>query len=134
MGGDVLGYPDIIRISSGYPLLKFSDFFRILGPCGLNFKAIMLKLGVNDHLMGAGDMGYLDIRLYAFEIFGFYGIFGSCSYNFQAIVLKLGVNDHLMGADVSGNSDIRIFSFEIFGFLADFLLLFPYFTTSKQTQ
>ena len=50
-----------IRIS-GYPLLKFSDFLRILGPCGLNFKAIMLKLGVNDHLMGAGDMGYPDIR------------------------------------------------------------------------
>ena len=81
-----------IRIS-GYPLLKFSDFLWILGPCDLNFKAIMLKLGVNDHLMGAGDLGYPDIRISAFEIFGFFRKFGSCSYNFQAIMLKLGVND-----------------------------------------
>ena len=54
--------------------MKFSDFFRILGPCGLNFKAIMLKLGVNDHLMGAGDMDYPDIRISTFEIFGFFAL------------------------------------------------------------
>ena len=86
--------------------MKFPDFFRILGPCGLNFKAIMLKLGVNDLLMGAGDMGYPDIRISAFGIFGFFRIFGSCSYNFQAIVLKLGVNNHHMSVDVLGYPDI----------------------------
>ena len=86
--------------------MKFSDFFRILGPCGHNFKAIMLKLGVNNHLMGADDMGHPDIGISAFEIFGFFRIFGSCSYNFQAIVLKLGVNDHHMSVDVVGYPDI----------------------------
>ena len=68
------------------------------------------------------------------DIFGYFWILGPSGLNFKAIMLKLGVNDHLMGADVSGNSDIRIFSCEIFGFLADFLLLFPYFTKSKRTQ
>ena len=47
-------------------------------------------------------MGYPNIRISAFEIFGFFRIFGSCSYNFQAIMLKLGVNDHHMSVDVLG--------------------------------
>ena len=63
-----------IRIS-GYPLLKFSDFLRILGPSGLNFKAIMLKLGVNDHLMGADISGNSDIRIFSLEFFGFFLLF-----------------------------------------------------------
>ena len=87
----------------------------------------MLKLGVNDHLMGAGDMGYPDIRISAFEIFGFFRIFGSCSYNFQAIMLKLGVNDHHMSVDVLGYPDIRISAFEIFGFFSDFRPMWPQF-------
>ena len=51
---------------SGYPLLKFSDFFRILGLCGLNFEAIRLKLDVNDNHMGPDVLGYSDIRLSGF--------------------------------------------------------------------
>ena len=74
---------------------------------GHSFQPRKLKLGVNDHLMGADVLGYPDIRISAFEIFGFFWIFGSCSHNFQAIMLKLGGNDHLMGADVIGYPDIR---------------------------
>ena len=75
---------------------------------GHSFLARGLKLDVNDHLMGAGDMGYPDIRISAFEIFGYFRIFGSCSFNFQAIVLKLGVNDHHMSVDVLGYPDICV--------------------------
>ena len=39
---------------------------------GHSFQVRKLKLGVNDHLMGAGKMGYPDIRISAFEIFGFF--------------------------------------------------------------
>ena len=94
----------------------------------------MLKLGVNDHHMSVDVLGYPDIRISAFEIFGFFRILGPSGLNFKAVMFKLGVNHHLIGADASGNSDIRIFSFEIFGFFSVFLLLFPYFTKSKRTQ
>ena len=57
-----------IRISG----FEIFGFFRILGPCGHNLEAIMLKLGVNDHLMGPGHMGHPDIRISALEIFGFF--------------------------------------------------------------
>ena len=72
---------------------------------------------MNDHLMGAGDMGYPDIRISAFEIFGFFRILGPCGLNFEAIMLKLGVNDNHMGPDVLCYSDIRISEF-----------LYPYFS------
>ena len=98
---------------------------------GHSFQPRKLKLGVNDHLMGADVFGYPDIRISAFEIFGFFRILGPCDLNFKAIMLKLGVNHHLIGADVSGNSDIRILSFEIFRFLADFLLPFSVFYKVK---
>ena len=62
---------------------------------------------MNDHLMGADVMGYPDIRISAFEIFGFFRILGPCSLNFKAIMLKLGVNDHLMGAGDMGYPDIH---------------------------
>ena len=76
----------------------------------------MLKLGVNDHLMGADVLGYPDIRISAFEIFGFFRILGLCGLNFEAIMLKLGVNDNHMGPDVLCHLDIRISGF--FGYLA----------------
>ena len=57
-----------IRIS-GYPLLKFSDFFRIFGSCSFNFQAIVLKLGVNDHHMSVDVLGYPDICFLNFRIF-----------------------------------------------------------------
>ena len=69
---------------------------------------------MNDQLMGADVLGYPDIRISAFEIFGFFRIFGSRSHNFQAIMLKLGVNDHHMSAGVLGYPNIRISAFEIF--------------------
>ena len=62
---------------------------------------MMLKLGMNDHLMGADVLGYPDIRIAAFEIFGFFLIFGICGLNFEAILLKLGVNDDHIGPDFS---------------------------------
>ena len=46
MGLDVLGSPDI-RISA----FEIFGFFRILGLCGINFEAIMLKLVVDDNHM-----------------------------------------------------------------------------------
>ena len=85
---------------------------------GHSFQPRKLKLGVNDHLIGADVLGYPDIRISAFEIFGFLRILGPCDLNFKAIMLKLGVNNHLMGADVPGYSDIRISAFEIVGFFA----------------
>ena len=63
---NVLGYPDI-RISA----FEILGFFQILGPCGLNFPAIMLTLGVNDHFMGADVMGYPDIQISTFRIIKF---------------------------------------------------------------
>ena len=83
---------------------------------------------MNDHLMGAGDMGYPDIRISPFEIFGFFRILGPCGRNFQAIMLKLGVNDHLRVADDLGYSDIRISAFEIFGFFRILLFCLQYST------
>ena len=83
---------------------------------GYSFQPRKLKLGVNDHLMGADVLGYPDIRISGFEIFGFFRILGPCGLNFKAIILKLGENDHLLVADVMGYSDIRISAFEIFGF------------------
>ena len=56
-----------IRIST----FEIFGFFRILGPSGLNLKDIMLKLGVNDHLMGADVSGNSDIRIFSFEISDF---------------------------------------------------------------
>ena len=73
---------------------------------------MMLKLGMNDHLMGADVLGYPDIRISAFEIFGFFRILCLCGLNFEASMLKLGVNENHMGSDVLDYSDIRIF--EIF--------------------
>ena len=73
--------------------------------------------------MGAGNMGYPDIRISAFEIFGFFRIFGSYSHNFQGTMLKLCVNDHFMVADVLGN---RIFGYRHPDFL-DIWPLKPYF-------
>ena len=67
---------------------------------------MMLKLGMNDHLMGADVLGYPDIRISAFEIFGFFRIFASYSHYFQAFMLKLGVNDHHMSVDALGYPDI----------------------------
>ena len=81
---------------------------------GHSFQPRKLKLGVNDHLIGADVMGYPDIRISAFEIFGYFRILGPCGHNFKAIMLKLGVNDHHMSVDVLGYSDIRISTFEIF--------------------
>ena len=91
---------------------------------GHSFQVRKLKLGVNDHLMGAGKIGYPDIRISAFEIFGFFRIFCPCDLNFEAIVVKIGVNDHLIGTDVSGYPDIRISAFEIFGFFSDIWVLY----------
>ena len=84
----------------------------------------MLKLGMNDHLIGADVLGYPDIRISAFEIFGFFRIFCSCSYNFQAIMLKLGVNDHHMSVDELGYPDICFLNFWIF---SDFRPFWPQF-------
>ena len=39
---------------------------------GHSFQPRKLKLGVNDHLIGADVLGYPDIRISAFEIFGFF--------------------------------------------------------------
>ena len=73
---------------------------------------------MNDHLMGADVLGYPDIRISAFEIFGFFRIFCYCGYcwrHFRPRKLKLGVNVHLIGADVLGYPDICIRIFRIFG-------------------
>ena len=75
---------------------------------GHSFQVRKLKLGVNDHLMGAGNMGYPDIRKSTFEIFGFFRILSPCGLNFEATMVKLGVNDHLIVTDVSGYPDIHI--------------------------
>ena len=45
---------------------------------GHSFQPRKLKLGVNDHLMGADVLGYPDIRISGFEIFGFFRILGPC--------------------------------------------------------
>ena len=85
---------------------------------GHSFQPRKLKLGVNDHLMGADVLGYPDIRISAFEIFGFFRIFGYCSRHFQTRKLKLGENHVGTLADVLGYSDIRISGFSdnrIFG-------------------
>ena len=79
-----------------------------------SFHTRRLKLGVNDHLMGADVLGYPDIQISGFEIFGLFRIFGPCGLNFRAIMLKLGVNDHLMGAGDMGYPDIRFRNFRIF--------------------
>ena len=98
-----------IRISG----FEIFGFFRILGPCGLNFNAIILKLGENDHLLVADVMGYSDIRISGYpllkfsDFFGFFRILGPCELNFKAIMLKIAMNDHLMGADVLSYLDIR---------------------------
>ena len=73
---------------------------------------------MNDHLMGADVLGYPDIRISAFEIFGFFRIFCYCGRHFRPRKLKLGVNAHLIGVDVLGSPDIRISAsrfFRIFG-------------------
>ena len=73
---------------------------------------------MNDHLMGADVLGYPDIRISAFEIFGFFRIFGYCSRHFQTRKLKLGENHVGTLPDVLGYSDIRISGFldnRIFG-------------------
>ena len=85
---------------------------------GHSFQASKLKLGMNDHLMGADVLGYPDIRISAFEIFGFFRIFCYCGLHFRPRKLKLGVNAHLMGADVLGYPDIRISASGFFGYLA----------------
>ena len=51
----------------------------------------MLKLGMNDHLMGADVLGYPDIRFWNFRILGLFFI------NFEATMLKLCVDDNHMG-------------------------------------
>ena len=81
---------------------------------GQSFQASMLKLGMNDHIMGADVLGYPDIRISAFEIFGFFRIFCYCGRHFRPRKLKLGVNAHLIGADVLGYPDIRIFASRFF--------------------
>ena len=73
---------------------------------------------MNDHLMGADVLGYPDIRISAFEIFGFFRIFCYCGRHFRPRKLKLGVNAHLMSADVLDYPDIGISAsrfFRIFG-------------------
>ena len=49
---------------------------------GHSIQVRKLKLGVNDHLMGADVLGYPDIRISAFEIFGFF-------FGFQAPVASI---------------------------------------------
>ena len=111
--------------SSNYIFPKwYPGMFPIAGH---SFQVRKLKLGVNDHLMGADVTGYQDIRISAFEIFGFFPIVGPCGLNFEAIIVKLGVNDYLIGTDVSGHPDIWISAFEIFGFFLDFRPLCPQF-------
>ena len=78
----------------------------------------MLKLGVNDHLLSVDVLGYPDIRISAFEIFGFFRILGHSDLNLKAIMLKLGVNDHLKAANV-----IRISGYPLLKFL-DFYRFF----------
>ena len=89
---------------------------------GHSFQPRKLKLGVNDHLMGADVLGYPDIRISAFEIFGFFRIFGYCGRHFQTRKLKLGVNDQLIGANVLGYPDIWVSNFENFRFFGYFAI------------
>ena len=94
---DVLGYLDIWLF--GYPDIRIR-IFRIFVPQSHILRAGTVKLGMNDHLMGANVLGYPDIRISAFEIFGFFRILGLCGINFEAIMFKLGVDDNHMGPDV----------------------------------
>ena len=86
---------------------------------GHSFQPRKLKLGVNDHLMGADVLGYPDIRISAFEIFDFFRIFCYCGRHFQPRTLTLGVNAHSPhgcgGFGLSGYPDICIQIFRIFG-------------------
>ena len=50
---------------------------------GYSFQPRKLKLGVNDHLMGADVLGYPDIRISGFEIFGFFSDFRPLWPQFQ---------------------------------------------------
>ena len=44
----------------------------MLAIAGHSFQPRKLKIGVKDHLIGADVLGYPDIRISAFEIFGFF--------------------------------------------------------------
>ena len=58
-----------LRISN-YIFLK-RRYRQLSGFAGHSFQVRTLKLCMNDHLMGAGDMGYPDIRISASGFFGY---------------------------------------------------------------
>ena len=97
-----------MKVESNYIFPKILSAGKS-GFAGHSFQASKLKLGMNDHLMGADVLGYPDIRISAFEIFGFFRIFCYCGLHFRPRKLKLGEGRIWTLADVIDYSDIRIF-------------------------